>query len=73
MSAQHGRVVRPRRAADTALDWRDRALAALDEGNPARALSLAARALSTLEEAGLRWPETRWAARWPAGGRRAGR
>jgi tetratricopeptide (TPR) repeat protein len=41
-------------AADAALDWRDQALAALDEGNPARALGLAARALSTLEEAGLR-------------------
>jgi hypothetical protein len=41
-------------AADAALDWRDQALAALDEGNPAWALSLAARALSTLEEAGLR-------------------
>jgi tetratricopeptide (TPR) repeat protein len=41
-------------AADAALDWRDQALAALDEGNPAWALSLAARALSTLGEAGLR-------------------
>jgi len=41
-------------AADQALDWRDQALAALDEGNPVRALDLAARALSTLEAAGLR-------------------
>ena len=40
-------------AADEALDWRDQALAALDEGHPARALDLAARALRTLEAADL--------------------
>jgi len=40
-------------AADEALDWRDQALAALDEGHPTRALDLVARALCTLEAADL--------------------
>lgn len=41
-------------AADAALDRRDQALAALDEGNPARAADLARQALAALEAAGLR-------------------
>jgi tetratricopeptide (TPR) repeat protein len=41
-------------AAGEALCWRDQALAALDEGNPSRALSIAGQALGTLEAAGLR-------------------
>jgi tetratricopeptide (TPR) repeat protein len=41
-------------AAGEALCLRDQALAALDEGNPARALSIAGQALDALEAAGLR-------------------
>jgi tetratricopeptide (TPR) repeat protein len=40
-------------AADAALELRDQALAALDEGNPSEAFSLAGRALDSLETAGL--------------------
>ena len=42
-----------RTAADEALGLRDQALAALDEGNPARALGIARRGLATLAAGGL--------------------
>ena len=41
-------------AADAVLTLRDRALAALDEGDPSRALDLAAQGLAALDAAGLR-------------------
>lgn len=47
-------VTVPVSAGEEALDWRDRALAALDEANPQDALELARRGLAVLRETGPR-------------------